>query len=589
MMGPYVVAHLNLTLQLSGKGLSEPSRSQWSFGFDDNERLNIFMTNTLEPSTPRSSLLLGSYISDEANAAADVKGPMPVMVVLGNPPYRGHSANASEHTFVDRPTGRKRREPTFIGQLVSDYYTFQGKPLVETNTKWLQDDYVKFIRFGQSRIEATGSGILALITNHGYLDNPTFKRDEREAACNVFADYVLDLHGTLRNASEIHRVGLIKTCSIFEPGVAIAFFVKKPGHLGNGRVFRADLWGTRAHKYEWLLDHSFETADWEEVVPRRPDIAFQKSDSDRVDEFELGWPIDEIFPVHSLGVLTKRDNLAVAYTRDELMEKLLRFMDSKVKPETTAADFSLQLKDKDRWDLAATKKHLAATLDARNIRPISYRPFDERVYYDDSMLIARRNSKVLENLWSHDNLAILVGRQGGEAGADSWDGLSITDQSCDHNLFRRGGATVCPLYVGGPGTSQLLRQPNLSLAFCEALAKRLSKQYGDSPNTEHTVSPESIFYYIYAVLWSNEYRKRFDHQLKRGFPRIPLTSNQSTFNRLSHLGKELVDAHLLKSIQGNRPRFPVSGNSELKLRFLSIDLSRRNRRILMNTNPEESS
>ncbi|PJF38502.1 MAG: helicase, partial [Phototrophicales bacterium] len=110
-------------------------------------------TNTLEEAQKSEETMFAQFISHEANEAAAIKRDKPIMVVLGNPPYSGHSAN----------TG------AWISDLVRDYYFVDGQPLGERNTKWLLDDYVKFIRFGQWRIDQTGSGIIALITNNGYL------------------------------------------------------------------------------------------------------------------------------------------------------------------------------------------------------------------------------------------------------------------------------------------------------------------------------------------------------------------------------------------------------------------------------------
>jgi predicted helicase len=84
---------------------------------------------------------------------------------------------------------------TWIGELIEHYKFVDGKPLGERNPKGLQDDYVKFIRFAQWRIEQTGYGVLAFITNHGYLDNPTF-RGMRQSLMQTFDEiYLLDLHG----------------------------------------------------------------------------------------------------------------------------------------------------------------------------------------------------------------------------------------------------------------------------------------------------------------------------------------------------------------------------------------------------------
>jgi len=187
LMAPYAVAHFKLGMQLAGHDLTPAQREKWAYDFSGDERLGVFLTNTLEEVERKAETLFGPLrvIAQEANAASDIKRNMPILAVIGNPPYSGHSANRS----WEMKEGKK--VPTFIGNLIQDYYSVDGQPLGEKNPKWLQDDYVKFIRWGQWRIERTGAGILAFITNHGYLDNPTF-RGMRRSLMNLFTDiYVL--------------------------------------------------------------------------------------------------------------------------------------------------------------------------------------------------------------------------------------------------------------------------------------------------------------------------------------------------------------------------------------------------------------
>ena len=163
MMAPYAMSHLKLGMQLAAQDVPEDERNDWAYRFAENERLGVYLTNSLEQAEQQTATLFGPMriISEEANAASKIKRDLPIMVVLGNPPYSGHSANAS----------RRGRKLTWIGELIEDYKEVDGKPLGERNPKWLQDDYVKFIRFGQWRINQSGAGILAFITNNGYLDN----------------------------------------------------------------------------------------------------------------------------------------------------------------------------------------------------------------------------------------------------------------------------------------------------------------------------------------------------------------------------------------------------------------------------------
>jgi len=229
LMAPYAVAHFKLGMQLAAQDMASQQRKTWAYDFSGDERLNIYLTNTLEEAERRAETLFGPLrvITEEANAAARIKRDLPIMVVMGNPPYSGHSANRSWETR----DGRRVR--TFIGNLLQDYYSVDGRPLGERNPKWLQDDYVKFIRFGQWRIERTGAGILAFITNHGYLDNPTF-RGMRQQLMRTFDEiYILDLHGNVKKKEVAPDGGKDENVFDIRQGVAIAIMVKLPRSHGN--------------------------------------------------------------------------------------------------------------------------------------------------------------------------------------------------------------------------------------------------------------------------------------------------------------------------------------------------------------------
>jgi len=243
LMAPYAVAHLKLGLLLQETG----------YKFQSDERLGIYLTNTLDEAFKHSETLFAKWISEEANAAAEIKKEKPVMVVLGNPPYSGISANASIHTVTDLKTGKLKRELTWIGNLIEDYKVVDGKPLKERK-HWLQDDYVKFIRFGQWRIKETGKGILAFITNHGYIDNPTF-RGMRQSLINTFNDiYILNLHGNIKKKEVAPEGGKDENVFDIQQGVAICLLIKEAGNITPAKVHYADLWGLREGKYQALFD-----------------------------------------------------------------------------------------------------------------------------------------------------------------------------------------------------------------------------------------------------------------------------------------------------------------------------------------------
>ena len=215
LMAPYAMAHLKLGMQLAAADLPESERATWSYDFQTDERLGLYLTNTLEEAVKRSEVMFGRYISEEANEAAKVKQDYPVMVVLGNPPYSGHSANKGEWII------------NLLHDKLGNYFAVDGESLRERNPKWLNDDYVKFIRFAQWRIEQTGYGILAFITNHSYLDNPTF-RGMRQSLMQSFDDiYLLDLHGNSKKKERSPDGTKDENVFDIQHGVAIGIYIKR--------------------------------------------------------------------------------------------------------------------------------------------------------------------------------------------------------------------------------------------------------------------------------------------------------------------------------------------------------------------------
>ncbi len=244
LMAPYTVAHMKLSLQLKEAG----------YEFKEGERLGIYLTNSLEEGIKEKyESAFGGFLEEEANAAAEIKREKPIMVVLGNPPYSGHSANKGE----------------WIGKLVRDYYFVDGKPLGERNSKWLQDDYEKFIRFGQWRIEQTGEGVLAFITNNSYLDAPTFRGMRQHLLKTFDRLYVLNVRGSSKRKTSPEGSS-DENVFYIQQGVSIICLIKDSDVSENASLYYQDLWGSRSYKYDWLLQHDIESSLWQHVEPVSP-------------------------------------------------------------------------------------------------------------------------------------------------------------------------------------------------------------------------------------------------------------------------------------------------------------------------------
>jgi hypothetical protein len=527
LMAPYAVAHMKLGLKLAELG----------YGFETEERLRVYLTNTLQEAfqiPPAEGC--ESWVWDEADAANRVKQEAPVMVIMGNPPYSGHSANNGEWI-----RGLLRGHDSISGQATSNYFEVDGKPLGERNPKWLNDDYVKFIRFGQWRIEQTGYGVLAFITNHGFIDNPTF-RGMRQSLMQTFDDiYILDLHGNTKKKETCEDGSKDENVFDIQQGVVICIFVKRlNSNLGLANVLHSDVFGRREEKYNWLDCHDCRTENWKVIKPQSPFYLFNPQDISLLDECEKGWSITEIMLEKSLGCLTKRDKLVIGRTKNEVRDKIKNFLDPKFTDQQAADEFGLLLSDNDMWNVCKARKSVEINEIEEYIREESFRPFDTRYIFYHEKFIARLNRRVMQHL-DEDNLAFVTVRQ---LAALPFDHIWLTDQLADQHLVSvrtKEGGVVLPLYLYPETEAEramgMKRRPNLSQPFLDDITKRLG----------YTPTPEAIFHYIYAIFHSPTYRTRYAEFLKIDFPRVPLTSDNNLFTQLATLGEQLVQLHLMKS------------------------------------------
>ncbi len=557
LMAPYAICHLRLALDLGGETRA--------FQMPSGERLNVFLTNTLEEAHESAfGPVFAGEIAKEAREAEAVKREKPVMVVLGNPPYSGHSANKGPW-IANLMRGRVRGSP-------ESYFTVDGGPLGERNPKWLNDDYVKFIRFAQWRIERTGEGVLGFVTNHGYLDNPTY-RGMRQSLMATFDEiHLLDLHGNARRKERAPDGGPDQNVFDIQQGVAIGLFVKRRDGAGPARVFHADLWGPRevgadGGKYRWLAskDNDVATTEWTELTPRSPDYLFVPRDEALADEYRAGWKLTDILPVNSVGIVTARDKLAIQWTDEEMRSVVREFGEL---PEEAA---------RERWRLGPDSRDWKVSLAQDDVRghpdmdervvPILYRPFDERfTWYSGRSrgFLCMPRPEVMFHMLAGPNLGLAVGRAGQVIGSNSWEVVFLSNSPTDINLFRRGGNCLFPLYVD---TDAKERRPNLAPEFTDAVAEATGLAFtpDGAGDLAATFGPEDVFHWCYAVLHSPEYRRRYADFLKADFPRVPLPANGALFAELAALGARLTALHLLDAGDpgADAPAFDVGGNNRV--------------------------
>ena len=529
MMAPYAIAHLKIGFLLEERG----------YKLGEDERFKLYLTNTLElEELPESKFPGMSSLSEESHAAGAVKRETPVLVILGNPPYSGHSANKGP----------------WISKEIKEYYKVDGKDLGEKNPKWLQDDYVKFIRFAQWKIDQSGQGALGLITNHSYLDNPTF-RGMRQSLMKTFDHiYILDLHGNSKKREKCPDGSKDENVFDIQQGVAIILAVKKNGL--TKKVSHADCWGLREIKYHWLKNHDVKRTNWKKLTPKSEFYFLIPRDEKSLAVYQKYTKITDIFPVNSVGVVTSRDKFAISADKEELKRRIRMFQDEGISDSMIKQTFDL--KDKSGWTVKNARTKVRAEENwEKQIIPILYRPFDQQwIFYNDA-IIERTRKDVMHNM-THENLALCVGRAGHVIGAEKpWNVAFCADCTEDLNLFYRGGNANFPLYLYPDedlynNNARYKREVNINPQILETL----KKTYGKGP------TPEAVLYYIYAVLYSNTYRKKYAEFLKSDFPRIPLCRDYKLFQKMVKLGGKLVELHLTKSSILNRPTAKFEGKGD---------------------------
>jgi predicted helicase len=576
LMAPYAIAHFKLGMQMAGMDLSATKRKVWGYDFSGGERLQVYLTNTLEEAEYRVESLFGPLrvISEEANATVKIKRTMPILVVLGNPPYSGHSANRSWE--IKEIRGKKKRVPTFIGKLIQDYFQVDGNSLDEKNPKWLQDDYVKFIRWAQWRIEKTGSGILAFITNHGYLDNPTF-RGMRQLLIKTFSKiYILDLHGNAKKRERCPDGSKDENVFDIRPGVAIGIFLKAPQKMGPAEVYHAELWGSRKKKEDALFQQDVTSTPWRQIHPTGPFYLLTPENAKVRSEYDEGWKITEVMPINVLGFQTHRDKFAVDFDRQHLHDRIDEMRNEQSTDDNLRERYGL--KDNRDWKLSDVRARLRKGEGWEEVLiPCLYRPFDVRFCYFSEIAMDYPRRELKDHVMGRDNMCLLSSRQQAVPGYRHCWVTTLPANDCVVSTTSREANQVFPLYLYSAGENIYKqkfiawpagkggRVPNCSRKFIEVIQKGLGLKFipDNMGDTKGTFGPEDIFQYMYAILHSPAYRTRYEEPLKRDFPRVPFTTDPHLFYKLSSLGRRLISLHLLESVKGSRciTHYPIEGDN----------------------------
>ena len=518
MMASYTMAHLKLGVTLS------------ELGYKGNDRLSVWLTNSLDKGVHEiPNLFMSQWLTEESNQASKIKSEMPIMVVLGNPPYSVSSSNKGED----------------IQELIKVYKENLNERKIN-----LDDDYIKFIRFAENQIEKTGYGVVAMITNNSFLDGITHRQMRKHLMETFDEIYVLDLHGNSKKKEIAPDGGKDENVFNIMQGVSINIFVKKDNKKSLAKVYHAELFGKQKEKFIALENFKFSEMKWDNLKTLEPYYFFVPKDFRAKDDYERGFSISDILVENNTGIQTKNDKLAITFSKEELEGNIEKF--KKLDIESLKKEFP-ERKESSGWNYKNAKEDLLNNV--VSFEKILYRPFDIRntIFTGKSSgFIGRPREKTMKHMLNGSNLGLITLRINGEN--DQFVCL-ITNHIIEKGSLPRGNYSIFPLFFYNQDKT---KNPNLDKDIWDEINEVAGK-----------TEPEDILDYIYAVLYSPSYREKYKEFLKIDFPRVPYPSNKKIFWDLVKIGKELRELHLLESETVNKfiTTFPEGGTGIVENKF----------------------
>jgi predicted helicase len=493
LMASYAMAHLKLDLLLTETGFKPTT----------NQRFRVYLTNSLEESHPDTGTLFANWLSTEANEANHIKRDTPVMCVIGNPPYAVSSTNKNE----------------WIQNLISDY----KKDLNERKIN-LDDDYIKFIRYGQHYIDKNGSGILAYISNNSFIDGITHRQMRKNLLESFDKIYILDLHGNAKKKEVCPDGSADQNVFDIMQGVSINIFVKTGNKKKSelGQVLHCNLQGKREFKYETLNSNTIQSFEWKKLEFTKPNYFFVPKNFDEINEYEKGFKLDKFIINYSSGIHTGKDHLVIDIDKNEL-EK--RIADVKSNPDENYIRNKYDLIDTSGWSLERFK---STDNKIENYVKLKFRVFDDRWIIYENKALKRDRGNLMKHFFKKENLGLVSIKR--SRSQDLWKYIFVS------NLMTTEPTTITaldnnflfPLYLYPETNGQQTidqsteRTPNLNKEIVKQIAEKLGLTFtNEKETTENTFAPIDILDYIYAVLHSPTYREKYKEFLKIDFPRVP--------------------------------------------------------------------
>ncbi len=571
LIAPYAIAHLNL---------SQAFKEEFKKPLKENDALQIILTNTLiQPSEIAAYRGLQPIFEKELLNAQEIKKDEKILIITGNPPYSGASSNEGlfewevKATYGIEPEFQtieieknikltdkiqtllkniQKQKESGSKNALKELKNLHSKYKLqkEKNPKWLLDDYVKFMRFAQNKIKSLGHGLFGFISNNAFLDNPTF-RGLRRSLLECYDElYILNLHGNTRKKEKTPQGAKDENVFNIMQGVSINLFVKKAQATKQKilqKIYYCDVYGERAEKYAFLAQNDLNSIEWLELAPREPFYLLIPQETPLLDEYEQGFSVQEMFQISSVGIVTGRDHVVFHKDKESLLELLKDF--STLEPNELRRKYDIGDDSRD-WRLEYAIRDVRANADnlEKYIALCQYRPFDYRwTYYTgkSKSFIAYPRGEVFKHMLpppppptnpktpnqTRKNVALITSRRFCQS-QKSGVGF-VSNKISDLRTW------TCPGMEGGDYVNPLYHNPNYTENFTPEFRSFIDKHYS------HHFEPLEVLGYIYALLYSPHYRKRYEEFLKADYPKILFTNNKDLFRALSLLGIELIGLHVL--------------------------------------------
>lgn len=529
LIAPYTIAHLKI---------SQSFKEEFNSPLNDDESLKIALTNTLysksisKEQNDQNTLFTLIDLTREFKKAQKIKEEQ-ILIITGNPPYSGASSNKGlyedeikisyglepskanlskeQKKYINLYFQEKTKQNTSTFKAIYEKHKLEN----EKNPKWLLDDYVKFIRFAQSKIDSQENGIFAFISNNSFLDNPTFRGMRYSLMQSFDKIYILNLHGDTRKKEKAPDGS--KDDNVFDimQGVSINIFIKQNSKAKNTNIYYHDLYGKRKDKYEFLYENDLNSIKWTLVKNNDPFYLFLPQNNDLLEEYNKGISVKDIFMLSSVGIVSAKDSILISTNTEKLKQQIHDYYNE---------------------------------FDKKNIKKIAYRPFDTQKIYYDIKKVERPRIETMEHFLENENIGLICDRG---TKLNNINNIFISNKIIDLHLVG-SGSYIYPLYLYPTTRSKkFLKKENPN--FNEENFTSKIENFKESFRTfidelyKEKFSPEDILGYIYAVLFHKIYREKYLDFLKIDFPKIPFTKDKNTFKNLSKLGLKLINLHLLKN------------------------------------------